>query len=171
MSARKSRRSDARGRARLCALGLAAAVGLVGSDPCGPIPGGALSGELVTEPVSDWSFVDEQRHCQVEVRPSDPYSVTTYCFGNGDSLYVPAIMGESKRWTKLAVAEPDALIRVGERIYPVHFERLTDEADRRAAAEAGYRHHHHGEEPPEDLEVDDDRWYFRVTSRPADAAG
>jgi hypothetical protein len=78
-------------------------------------------------------------------------------------------MGDSKKWTKLAVAEPEGRIRVGERVYPVRFERLLDDADRRAAAATGYRHHHDGEDPPADFEVDEDRWYFRVTSRSPDA--
>jgi hypothetical protein len=152
-------------RPRVFALGLAAGLALLGSDPCGPLPGGALSGEAVTEPIGDWAFVDDQGHCQLEVRPAEPYSVTTYCFADGESLYVPAIMGDSKQWTKLAVANPDARIRIGERIYPVTLERLVAPADRRAAAEAGHRHHHGGAEPPADFEVKEDRWYFRATSR------
>lgn len=152
-------------RARVLALGVAAGVALLGNDPCGPLPGGALTGEVVGEPVSDWSFVDDHARCQLEVRPAEPHSVTTYCFADGAALYVPAIMGDSKKWTKMALAEPAARIRVGERIYPITLERLVDPAGRRAAAVAGYRRHHDGADPPADFEVKEDRWYFRATSR------
>ncbi len=152
-------------RTRACVLALAAGLGLLGNQPCGPLPGKALEGEVVTEPVTDWSFVDEHARCQVEVRPSEPHSVTTYCFAEEGVLYVTAIMGESKKWTNFAVTEPDARIRIGERIFPVRMERLDDPADRRTAAEAAYRRHHDGAEPPADFEVKEDRWYFRVTSR------
>jgi hypothetical protein len=153
-------------RGRALALGVAATLGLAGNGPCGPIPGGELSGELATEPVDDWSFAADVKHCQVEVRPSAPHSVTTYCFPDGEVLYVPAIMGADKQWTKMALAEPEARIRVGERIHLVTLERLVAPDERRAAAAAGYRSRHDGADPPDDFEVKDDRWYFRVTSRP-----
>lgn len=158
-------RPDPRRRAR--ALGVAAGLALAGNGPCGPLPGGRLSGEVVTEPVHDWSFAAKVRHCQFDVRPENPYSVTTYSFPfpAGAVLYVPAIMGEDKRWTMLAVEEPDARIRVGDRIYPVTLRHLKAPDERRAAAEAGYRRRHHGAEPPADLEVKADCWYFRATSR------
>ena len=38
------------------------------------IPGGALAGEVVSEPVTDWSFVDSV-FLDLETRPEDPYSV------------------------------------------------------------------------------------------------
>ncbi len=34
-------------------------------------PGGALSGEVVEEPVADWSFVDDVWF-ELETRPDDP---------------------------------------------------------------------------------------------------
>jgi len=152
-------------RGRVFALGLAAGFGLLGNDPCGPVPGGALDGEVVSEPIDDWGFASDHGRCQLEVRPAEPHSVTTYCFADGAVLYVPAIMGDSKQWTKLALANPDARIRIGGRLYPVTLERLVDAADRRAAAEAGHRRHHGGVAPPPDFEVEEDRWYFRATSR------
>jgi len=152
-------------RGRVLALGLAAGFGLLGSDPCGPLPGSALSGEVVTEPVTDWSFAAEVRHCQLELQPEEPYSVTTYCYPDGAVIYVPAIMGDDKRWTKLAVTQPEARLRVGDRIYPVTLVRLLEPEERREAALAGHRRRHEGDVPPEDFELDDDTWYFRATSR------
>ena len=53
---------------------------LLATLACGPllvIPGGRLSGELVTEPVEDWSFVGD-RFVDLEVRPEAPYSVELF---------------------------------------------------------------------------------------------
>jgi len=138
---------------------------LLGNQPCGPIPGDALEGEEVLEPVADWSFADAWPRCQLEVRPADPHSVTTYCFAGEGVLYVPAIMGDSKKWTKLAVADPRARIRIGGKIHPVTIERVDDPAERLVAARLGYRKYQDGEVPPDDFEVPDDRWFFRLTSR------
>ncbi len=44
------------------------------------IPGGRLSGEDITGPVTDWSFIQQHPIVTLEVRPSDPYSVNTSCF-------------------------------------------------------------------------------------------
>jgi hypothetical protein len=139
---------------------------LLGNQPCGPIPGDALEGELVAEPVADWSFVDAVPRCQLEVRPEQPHSVTTYCFAGDDGvLYVPAIMGDSKKWTKLAVADPRARIRIAGKIHPVTIERIDDPTERLVAARLGYRKYHDGEEPPADFDVPEDRWFFRLRSR------
>jgi len=156
---------SAASRGRILALGVTVGLSLLGNGPCGPLPGGRLDGEVVDQAVHDWSFVDDYRHCQLEVRPEKPHSVTTYCFAAGDVLYVPAIMGDGKQWTKMAIAEPQARIRVGGRIYPVLLERVLDPAELRAAAEAGYRRQNDGEDPPPKFEQKADRWYFRVTSR------
>lgn len=150
---------------RTWALGLVAGLALLGNQPCGPIPGGRLEGEEVPEPVTDWSFTDAHSRCNVEVRPADPHSVTTSCAASGGVLYVPAIMGDSKQWTKMAMADSRARVRVGERIYPVTIERVEAPEERLDAARLGYRKYHDGEEPPADFDVPDDRWYFRLTSR------
>ena len=49
-----------------------------GCGPIGPIPGGALGGELGPAVVRDWSFADEVENAQLETRPGDPHSVNTW---------------------------------------------------------------------------------------------
>lgn len=146
-------------------LGCASFLLLLGNQPCGPIPGDALEGPVHGERVDDWAFSDAYPRCQIEVRPSDPHSVTTSCFAGDGVIYVPAIMGESKRWTQWAAEDPRARIKIGETIYPVTIVRIEDDAERRLAGLTGYRKHH-DEEPEPDWEVPEDRWYFRLTSRP-----
>ena len=59
----------------LCAAGAALALAC---GPIGPIPGGALRGDPVAEPVQDWSFLDAEHTVQLETRPGDPYSVNVW---------------------------------------------------------------------------------------------
>jgi hypothetical protein len=79
-------------------------------------PGGALSGEPVNEPVSDWSFVDD-RFIEIETRPEDPYSVQLNYVVKDGQLYIdPA---EGRTWFAYLRADPRLRVRVGNRVYPV----------------------------------------------------
>jgi hypothetical protein len=77
-------------------------------------PGGELSGEVVREPVADWSFVKDD-FVDLETRPSDPYSVElNYVVKNG-ALYIdPA---EERRWLAHIREDPRVRVRFGEKIY------------------------------------------------------
>ncbi len=146
-------------------LGLAVVCSLLGNQPCGPLPGDALEGQEVPGPVSDWSFSDAHSRCHLEVRPSDPHSITTTCYVHEGQLYVPARMGDAKKWTKMVLADPRGRIRIGERIYPVRIERVEDDALRRDAALSGWRKYNPGEASPGDFEISEDHWIFELQSR------
>jgi len=80
------------------------------------IPGGELSGELVTEPVDDWSFVDD-KFVDLEVRPSDPYSVELNYVVKDGKLYIdPA---EGRKWLDYIRADPRVRVRFAGKVYPL----------------------------------------------------
>lgn len=120
-----------------CALALAACHG-----PFLVFPGGELGGEVVSEPVSDWSFVDS-RFVDLEVRPQDPYSVElNYVVRDGQLFIDPA---EGRTWFDYLRQDPDVRVRFGDRIYPV------------TAVQVG---------APGELEgFDADRYVYRLDSR------
>lgn len=95
------------------------AVALVASACGGPrlgIPGGELSGEVVTEPVDDWSFVDDL-FVDLETRPDDPYSVELNYIVMDGRLYIdPA---EGRAWLEYIRADPDVRVRFDGRVYPM----------------------------------------------------
>jgi hypothetical protein len=107
------------------------------------LPGGALRGEVVTEPVTDWSFVDDS-FIDLETRPSDPYSVELNYFVRDGQLYIdPA---EGRRWLDHIREDPRVRVRFGGRVYPAE------------AVLAG---------KPGELEgFDPDRFVYRIESRP-----
>ena len=93
------------------------AIALVGcGGPFLVFPGGELSGEVVTEPVDDWSFVDAT-FVDLETRPEDPYSVELNYVVKDGKLYIdPA---EGRTWFGYLRENPDVRVRFGDRIYPV----------------------------------------------------
>ena len=79
------------------------------------IPGGELSGEVVNEPVTDWSFVDDA-FVDLETRPEDPYSVELNYFVKDGKLYIdPA---EGRRWLDHIREDPRVRVRFGGKVYP-----------------------------------------------------
>ncbi len=87
-----------------------------GNGPFMVIPGGKLEGNVVTEPVTDWSFLTEQ-FVHLETNPAAPYSVELNYIVKDGQLYVdPA---EGKRWLDELRKSPKARVRFGDTIYPV----------------------------------------------------
>lgn len=93
------------------------AVGVAcGGGPFLVFPGGALRGEVVTEPVGDWSFVDAA-FIELEVRPEDPYSVQLNYVVRDGQLYVdPA---EGRKWFEYLRADPRVRVRFDGKVYPL----------------------------------------------------
>ena len=128
---------------RATVLGVIAALGLAGcAGPVLVFPGGELSGEVVREPVDDWSFVDD-RFVDLETRPSDPYSVElNYVVRDGQLYLDPA---EGRTWFDHLRADPNVRVRFGDEIYPVRAVKVGD--------------------PGEIEGFDADRYVYRLDSR------
>jgi hypothetical protein len=79
-------------------------------------PGGELSGEVVSEPVADWSSLTEL-FIDLETRPDDPYSVQLNYVVRDGKLYVdPA---EGRRWLEHIRADSRVRARFSGKIYPL----------------------------------------------------
>jgi hypothetical protein len=140
---------------------------LAGWGPCGPITGGEISGEPVTEQITDWIFTDDHSTIQVETRPEDPYSVTTWCFSDGPNLYLPSRGAARKQWVQNVLADPNVRLRIGDKIYSGRAVRITDDEERKRLAHWLTRKYllaSWGMDPdkPEEYE---DTWFFRVDPR------
>jgi hypothetical protein len=130
--------------------------------PCERVPGGWLLGEIVTEPIADWSFANETPLCQVEVQAGNvPHSINLNCMSSAGLLYLSCARCEGKMWSTAALEDPAARLRIGERVYPVTLTRLTDDAELDAAWRA--RETKLGRDPDRPREAG--WWSFRVESR------
>ena len=106
----------------LGALSLVLASGCL--DPKDRRPGLRLSGDVVEQAISDWSFSDAFPEIYLETKTwyLVPHSVTTVCAGIGDKLYVPSLYyagGEwpDKYWNANADSDPRVRLEIGEKIY------------------------------------------------------
>ncbi len=128
-----------------------AAVGafvLAGCGPIGPIPGGALSGDVGAVGVADWSFADDVENAQLETRPADPHSVNTWFAAVGEQLYVPTsmILGplhpEGRSWVAHVAEDDRVRIRLGDTVFERRAMRVADDSAEyqvaRLALEARY---------------------------------
>lgn len=141
--------------------------------PCERTPGGYLIGEVVEEPVADWSFANAVPLCQIQVRTRPlPHAINLNCMAAADGrLYLSCAQCDGKRWSTAVLRDPGARLRLGERVYPVEVERVTDSAmkDRAWAARIGKLHALRGTGgpmPDTPRPPDDAWWTFRVVSAP-----
>jgi hypothetical protein len=135
---------------------------LAGCEPVGPIPGGALSGELVTGPVEDWSLQGEEETIFVETRPSDPHSVTVWCVAHEGALYIPSRDPGKKRWVQNLMEEPAVRLKIAGRIYERRAVRVTDPAEFEAAGAKLIAKY---EIESEDIDDATEVWLFRIEPR------
>jgi len=118
----------------LIGLFLLALVGVaawVFTCPCERTPGSYLLGDVVAEPVADWSFVnDDVSLCQIQVqRGLLPHSVNLNCMAADGQLYLSCASCEGKAWSTAALNDPNARIRMNGRVYPVRLVRVVDPAE------------------------------------------
>lgn len=104
---------------------------------CGPIPGGALSGQPADAP-ADWTTELEDGHaiCEIESRPTDPHSIQLDCFVYGGSLYVQShrwalsSWWPVRSWAAVWIEHPDVRVRIGDALYDLTAKQITDAPER-----------------------------------------
>jgi len=132
--------------------------------PLGPIPGGPLAaGELVAEPVADWSFVKDTGEIELQLDSQNRSRITWIFFLDGKA-YVPCSLGfpPGKNWHQQAAQDGRATLRIDGKRYPVTLTKLDDAVVQQMGdtvrAELTRKY---GELPATEAGV----WVFEVTSR------
>ena len=123
---------------------LAALLLLAACAPRDRTPGLWLPGELVSEPVSDWSFTDAVQEIFVETRTwyGIPHSVTTVCADDGADLFVPSVyyegggFPEARFWNRNVARDPRVRLGIDGRLYERKAVLVTDPAERARALAA-----------------------------------
>ena len=114
---------------------VALALVLTGCGPLVMIPGGELSGEVVSSP-ADWAFTDAIDTVQLETRPEDPYSVNVWAVSARGALYIAAGGGAESEWARHIAADPRVRLRADGRLYELRAERTDSDEERSAFLEA-----------------------------------
>ncbi len=129
--------------------------------PLGPIPGGPLaSGELVREPVSDWSFATDVQEIELQL-DSQRRSRIVWLLVHEGQAYVPCTLGfpPGKSWYRQAALDGRATLRIEGRRHPVVLTKTEDPALGEALRQETQRKYQRL--PPGESES----WFFQVTSR------
>ena len=113
---------------------------VVGLDPKERRPGLWLTGNVVTTPVTDWSFTDKYPTIFVETRTwyGIPHSVTTSCVSHEGRLYLTSVYREGgqfpgdKFWNRNMVRDPHVRLKIGDQLYERTLSLVTDAAERQA---------------------------------------
>lgn len=134
------------------------------TNPIAFVAGRQLTGPVVSEPVTDWSFAKDVPTVSVETRPAAPYSVTTWCFVYEGQLYIPASDGSRKTWTQFATADPRVRVKIGDKIYPGVATRITDPALREPIRDLARTKYNLPAQMPAGMGDPNDVWLFRIES-------
>jgi len=132
--------------------------------PLGPFPGGPLiTGELVSGPDPDWSFVAEISSIELEVNAAKTLSRTVWVLVDQGELVVPAGFASRKTWPSQAMADGRVVVRVAGKRYARQATRVTDPVRLDALRSALGRKYGVTVGP----DGSDDTWFFRLAPRPS----
>jgi len=120
----------------ICLVLLLVVLSITGFGPHGNTPGLWLKGDLVTTPVTDWSFTDKIETANVQTRTWYllPHSVTTYCVSYHGQLYLTSVYREGlvyphgRSWNEDVARDPHVRIKLGDQLYDRTLSRVTDES-------------------------------------------
>ena len=129
--------------------------------PLAAIPGGPLSsGELVSSPVSNWSFAAAVETIELQLTEDD-ISRTTWILVSEGRAFIPCSLGfpPGKDWHLRADQDGRSIVRILGKRYPVTLSRLSNstlQSELEASVLSKY-----GGAPSSDAGV----WFFSVESR------
>ena len=117
---------------------------IFGYAPQDQSPGLWLSGELVNQTMSDWSFSDQVDEIFVQTRTPYliPHSVTTYCVTYNEQFYLfSAYYGggnfpDARRWNQNVVRDPRVRLKIGDQLFDQTLIYVENESIRRPVHQA-----------------------------------
>ncbi len=147
----------------------------IGCEPGDGPPGLWLGGELVTTPVTDWSFTDEFQEIYLETQTwyLIPHSVTIWCATHNGQLYLFSIYSEGRdefpegrSWNRNVVRDPRVRLKIGNQLFEQRTILVTDSAEKEAVLQAFARKYTRVKELLEKPESERPKFYcFQVEPR------
>jgi hypothetical protein len=119
-----------------CLVLLLLALRMTGLEPHERTPGLWLKGDVVTTPVTDWSFTDKYQTVEVQTNTwyLIPHSVTTYCVAYNGQLYLTSVYRagleypHGRNWNSNVARDPHVRIKIGDQLYDRTLSYVTDPA-------------------------------------------
>jgi hypothetical protein len=120
---------------------------ITGFEPNGRRPGLWLKGDLVTAPVSDWSFTDKIQNVKIQTNTWYllPHSVTINCVSYTGQLYLDSFYAagltypHGRSWNEDIARDPHVRIKIGNQLYDRTLALVTDPAEQEAVNNAKFR--------------------------------
>jgi|SRR5215469_682739 len=123
----------------VCLASLLVVLRFTGLNPHDRIPGLWLTGDLVTTPVTDWSFTDEVPNIKLQTQSRFllPHSVTINCLAYKGQLYVSSThpIGAPRSWDENVMRDPHVRIKIGDELYDRTLVLVTDPAEKEAVVQ------------------------------------
>jgi hypothetical protein len=118
----------------LVALVIVLATGVVvwtTTCPCNQTPGFMVLRDVQQTPVTDWRFVNDIPLCQIQVYAGiRPHAVNLNCMATDDGqLYLSCGGCAGKFWGRHVEENAQGRLRLKGRVYPVIFNKVTDQAE------------------------------------------
>lgn len=109
---------------------------VTGFGPHDRTPGLWLKGDLVTAPVTDWSFTNQIPQIEVQTQTPFllPHSVTIWCAVYNGNLYVTSARG--RQWVENVVRDPHVRLKIADKVYDRTMSLIDDPAEKAAVLQA-----------------------------------
>jgi len=107
------------------------------------MPGLWLKGQVVTTPVSDWSFTDKIPEIKIQTQTPYllPHSVTIWCAVYNGNLYVTSARG--REWVEDMVRDPHVRLKIGDQVFDRTVSLIDDPAEKAAVIDAKAKKYPH----------------------------
>lgn len=123
----------------VCLALLLVVLRITGLNPHDRIPGLWLTGDLVTAPVTDWSFLDKVPNIKIQTQSRFllPHSVTINCLSYNGQFYVSSThpVGAPRSWNENVMRDPHVRIKIGDKLYDRTLVLVTDPAEKDAVVQ------------------------------------
>jgi hypothetical protein len=124
----------------VCLVVVLVVLRITGLDPHDRTPGLWLTGNLVTTPVTDWTFTDGVPNIKLQTQTWYllPHSVTINCLAYKGQLYVSSVYpaGTPRSWNDNVMRDPHVRIKIGDKVYDRALLLVTDPAERDGVLQA-----------------------------------
>ena len=129
---------------------------ITGFEPHGRTPGLWLKGEVVTTPVTDWSFTDSVETVKLQTSTSYllPHSITTYCVSTNGQLYITSLYRAGmtypagRSWNTDVARDPHVRIKISDKLYDRTLVLVNDPTEYEAAYQAKRKKYPQQKIPP-----------------------
>jgi hypothetical protein len=128
----------------VCLVVLVGVLRVTGLEPKDRRPGLWLKGDLVTEPVTDWSFVSKYATDRVQTRTwyFIPHSVNTGFIVYNNQFYLTSAFAagvpypQGKSWVSNVYRDPHVRLKFGNQLFDRTLSPVTDPAERASVLQA-----------------------------------